>query len=542
MDVVIRELTRESTAALALAAPALLLAAGLVPARWADAHPRSMCRVVARAAWLAFGCALLTALGHMTSGPVSQVFFSAALPGAWGAASLGVLVDALTVTMLLLVSFVGALVVRYAGNYLDGDARHGSFMKWLSLALATVLTLIVAGNWLLLVAAWIATSLCLHRLLVFYPQRPAALLAARKKFIVSRLGDGCLIAAALLVGSTLHSFEFDALFRVAAAQGGALPAQLQWAGWLVAASAVCKSAQMPFHGWLPQVMEAPTPVSALLHAGIINAGGFLVVRMSPVLVHAGGALECLALAGALTAVLAAAIMLTQTSVKAALAWSTCAQMGFMLMQCGLGAFSAAVLHIVAHALYKAHAFLSSGSVVAAARKQPPRTPAGPARPWRAVAVLSATLLLTLALAALFGVTLDHEPAIAALGAILAMALAWLQLQSGTEVDARLALRAAAGSALAGLAYFLFQKAFALLLGATVAHAAPLPPGLAMLVVALFFLLMLIQILLPHRLHRPRWRAAYVHLSNGLYLDTVFTRLAHRIWPVRAQAASTGVLS
>jgi NAD(P)H-quinone oxidoreductase subunit 5 len=301
---------------------------------------------------------------------------------------------------------------------------------------------------------------------------------------------------------------------------------------------------MPFHGWLPQVMEAPTPVSALLHAGIINAGGFLVVRMSPVLAHAGGALEFLALAGALTAVLAAAVMLTQTSVKASLAWSTCAQMGFMLMQCGLGAFSAAALHIVAHALYKAHAFLSSGSMVQAGRMQSPRTDAGAGavQPWRAIAVLSAALLLTVALAALFGVSLDHEPAIAALGAILAMALAWLQLQSGVTVDARLALRAAGGGVLAGLAYFLFQKAFALLLGASVAHNAPLHPALAALVVALFFLLMLVQILLPHRLHRPRWRAAYVHLSNGLYLDAVFTRLAHRIRPVRTQAASTGVLS
>jgi len=534
--------TNDLTAALALAAPALLLAAGFVSSRRANAHARVMRRVVAAAAWLAFACALLTALGEAIGGPVSHVFFSVALPSGWGAASLGVLVDALTVTMLLLVSFVGALVVRYAGNYLDGDARQGSFMKWLSLALATVLTLIVAGNWLLLVAAWIATSLCLHQLLVFYPQRPAARLAARKKFIVSRIGDVCLVAAALLAGSVLHGFEFDALFQSVAAHGGALPVQLQWAAWLVAVSAVCKSAQMPFHGWLPQVMEAPTPVSALLHAGIINAGGFLVARMSPVLVHAAGALEFLVLAGTLTAVLAAAIMLTQTSVKAALAWSTCAQMGFMLMQCGLGAFPAAVLHIVAHALYKAHAFLSSGSVVEAARMQPVQAGANAAPAWRAVAVLAGTVLLTVALANLFGVSLDQEPAIVALGAILAMALAWLQLQCGAQVDARLALRAAGGGVLAGLAYFVFQKAFALLLGRAVAHGVQPHPALATLVVALFFLLMLVQILLPRRLHDPRWRAAYVHLANGLYLDIVVTRLAQGIWPARKPAASTGVSS
>ena len=135
------------------------------------------------------------------------------------------------------------------------------------------------------------------------------------------------------------------------------------AGFLLVAGAITKSAQFPFHTWLPQTMETPTPVSALMHAGIVNAGGYLIIRTSPLVSLTPWALTMLAIIGGVTACFAAVVMLTQTSVKKSLAYSTIAQMGFMMLQCGLGAFSAAMLHILAHSLYKAHAFLSSGSVI-----------------------------------------------------------------------------------------------------------------------------------------------------------------------------------
>src|SRR5690606_5255778 len=137
-----------------------------------------------------------------------------------------------------------------------------------------------------------------------------------------------------------------------------------WVGWLIICGALLKSAQFPFHTWLPDTMGTPTPVSTLMHAGIINAGGYLVIRLSPLLVENTTAMLFLATIGAVTLASASLVMLTQTSVKRMLAYSTIAQMGFMLLQCGLGAYALAVLHLIAHSLYKAHAFLSSGSTVA----------------------------------------------------------------------------------------------------------------------------------------------------------------------------------
>jgi hypothetical protein len=164
------------------------------------------------------------------------------------------------------------------------------------------------------------------------------------------------------VWRTMGTLQIDALlmqadtFRI-------MPATLQAAGCLLAIGVVLRSAQLPFHGWLIQVMEAPTPVSALLHAGIVNIGGFVLIRLAGLVGRLEGAQTLLVVVGATTAVLAALVMTTRVSVKVALAWSTCAQMGFMLLECGLGAYGLALLHLVAHSLYKAHGFLASGRTV-----------------------------------------------------------------------------------------------------------------------------------------------------------------------------------
>ena len=355
------------TPGLVLAAPLFLLSVGLFPTAWANARPRLMARLGGSAAWLAFGSALLAAVAHPFDGIRAWTLYSVDLPGDLGTFALGTYLNSVTVIMLVLVSFVGAVVTRYSRNYLDGDPHRGRFNKWLALTLAAILSLIAAGNLLMFALAWIATSLCLHQLLMFYRQRPAAVLAAHKKFVASRLGDLSLLVAIALIGSTLHTLQFDEMFRILASMEGSLPATLEIAALLIVLSAGLKSAQFPFHGWLLQVMEAPTPVSALLHAGIVNAGAFLVIRMSPIMSHSGLALGILAVVGLVTLALASLVMLTQTSIKVSLAWSTTAQMGFMLLECGLGLYSLAMLHLVAHSLYKAHAFLASGSGVDAFR-------------------------------------------------------------------------------------------------------------------------------------------------------------------------------
>lgn len=514
----------------ALAALLGLLALGALPARRADRHIRQVAVLAGLVAWLAFAGAALLAIKVAVHGSLASSWLSVPLPANLGAFSVAVHIDGLGAVMLLLVAFVGALVTRYSRRYLDGDPRQGRFFKWLCLTLASIFTVIAAGNLLLLAMAWIATSLSLHRLLMFYPERHGAVLAAHKKFVFSRLGDTSLLGAVLLIGSTLGTLELPAIAAALAVPGAGSDAALQWAAGLIVLSALLKSAQFPFHGWLIQVMEAPTPVSALLHAGIINAGGYLVIRMSPLIAAAPGALDGLLVVGAATAALAGAVMMTQTSIKSSLAWSTCAQMGFMLLECGLGAFALATLHIVAHSLYKAHAFLASGSVVesASVRAAPPAVPtASPAT----LAALGTAGALVAVVGALFAPYLHLTPAVLALGAALAVAAAYGLLLAANNSGGT--GPAAAGALLVCFGYFGGHALFAALLAGVGLPEVPFDAHAAIrlgAVLALFAALLGMHLRWSARSRNPRWQAAYVHLYNGLYIDLAFTRFIERVWP------------
>lgn len=247
---------------------------------------------------------------------------------------LSIRLDAVSVVMFLLVSFIGWVVVRYAATYLDGEARQGAFTGWLCMTLASMLLLVLSGNLVQLILAWVATSLFLHQLLLFYPDRIAARRAAAKKFVTARLGDVALICAAVLLTLAYGTTDIAAILSAARAGSGGVLA-ITAAGFL-AAAALLKSAQFPMHGWLTEVMETPTPVSALLHAGVINAGGFLLIRFADVMLLAPGVLAVLVMIGGFTALFGGLVMLTQPTVKTSLAWSTVAQMGFMILECGLG--------------------------------------------------------------------------------------------------------------------------------------------------------------------------------------------------------------
>jgi NAD(P)H-quinone oxidoreductase subunit 5 len=523
---------------LVLAAPLLLLVAGLVPTSWANAHPRMMTRLNGTVAWLAFGSALLAALHYPFDNAHSRYLFSVELPGNVGAFSISTYVNSVTVIMLLLVSFVGAIVSRYSRNYLDGEANQGRFHKWLSLTLAAILILIVSGNLLMFSLAWIATSLFLHKLLMFYRERPAALLAAHKKFVASRIGDLTLLIAIFLIGSTLNTLEFEEMFRIMATIDGPLPTALHWAAVLIVISAVLKSAQFPFHGWLIQVMEAPTPVSALLHAGIVNAGAFLVIRMSPIMSQSSTALGLLAVIGLVTLALASLVMLTQTSIKVSLAWSTTAQMGFMLLECGLGLYSLAMLHLVAHSLYKAHAFLASGSGVDGFRAPVityslAKTPA-----WRQGVAFLIAALMTVGVGTVFGLTINQQPALFAAGAIVAIALTQLLLQAANLNGSGIfVLRAVGLSFIVCTVYFALHHLFELALAGSVLPVRETNEAfemvLVLLIIAVFTGLLLIQQAFKSG-YSPLRQSVYVHLYNGLYIDVYLTRVLQRIWPAPAK--------
>jgi len=475
------------------------------------------------AAWAArlfFSAAVILAGAVALAGPMRIEL------AAWGPAKLALLADPLSALMLVLVSFLGIIVTRYAVNYLDGDPGQARFSRWLVATLSSVLVLVMSSNLLLFTAAWVATSLSLHQLLTFYRERPAAVTAARKKFIISRLADACMITALVVVWQGHGTWEFHELFANPAAPHAGLVA-----GLLVVA-AMLKSAQFPFHSWLPDTLETPTPVSALMHAGIINAGGFLIVRLSPLITQSPLAMNTLALLGAFTALFASVIMMTQTSIKKSLAWSTVAQMGFMMLQCGLGAFALAMMHIVAHSLYKAHAFLSSGSVVNLAKSA--WTPVGrpAAHPLVVLGSLAVSIAVGYGMAAVLGVTLQSDPGHTLLIAVFIMAMAHLLWTLwSSSMRQRLILRGLGIVAAATAACFALHAGFEHLLAASVPAYAPPRSGVehgVMLVIASLFLAVLVfQSQLPSWASRPAFARFYVHASNGFYLGTLFTRFTQK---------------
>ena len=446
----------------------------------------------------------------------------------WG---LGLRLDAISVSLYALVALVGAVVVRFSRSYFDGDPRRPGFLVDLCLTLTAVSLLVLAGNVLQLVLAWIGTSFGLNRLLLQFRDRPAVPAAAYKKFVVARLGDALLIGAVAVLVLRFETAEIGPLLaEVRAAIGsGEAPLAVDLAAILLVLAACMKSAQFPGHGWLIDMVEVPTPVSALLHAGLINAGGFLVIRFADVVAASPTAMVLLATIGALTAVFGSLVTLTQTSVKVSLAYSTVAQMGFMLLQCGLGAFGAALVHLVAHSLYKAHAFASSGSTIEAARLRPtalrPTQTSAPPRAWVVATTMLVACAAVLAGAWAWGLTLAEEPALIALGSILALGLTHVLVRAAALARGPAGLglvleSAALAFAFAGV-YFGLQRG----VGALVDGLVPEPGGLGlaatlgMLALVLVFAVVAVAQWLPaSRTHSRAWQRAYVALRHGLYVD------------------------
>jgi len=466
----------------------------------------------------AFVIAVLTALEVAAIGPHTSLLIGA------NGIGFSARLDALSSIMFLLVSFVGVIIAKYSRTYLAGEPGQARFTRWLLLTLASVQLLVISGNLVQLCAAWVLTSLALHKLLLFYPGRHAAQVAAKKKFWAARAADAALIAAAALLATKFNTTDIAAILDAATLA----PGQLLLPALLIAAAAALKSGQFPSHGWLIEVMETPTPVSALLHAGIVNAGGFLVIRFADVMLASPIAMHALAILGGFTALFGAIVMLTQPSVKTTLAWSTVSQMGFMLLQCGLGAFSIAVLHIVAHSLYKAHAFLSSGSVVDLARA--PKAPGAGARlqPLDAALGLGMTLTAFALIGTLFGATTHTAPALLGLGAITLMGVTMMVARSfagfgRTQMLGRGLLLSLGVSA----AWFVAQGGAALVLSDSL-PPPPTPDALGLIIIALavisFIIIALAQLTLPLWRSRPGIQAFRIHLINGLYTNLLWNRL------------------
>lgn len=506
---------------------AFLIAAGIgaclalgVLALVADDRSARGISMVLEGVMVALVAAALTALVQVLQGEA----YTAAVLTSHGA-GLSLRMDTVSLPMLGLVSFIGWIVLRYARTYLAEEPRRAYFTGWLAFTLACVLMFAGAGNLVQLVGALIATSLGINRLLLFYPERAAARRAARKQFITARIADFALLSGAALLTLAYGTNDIAAILEAARSGAGGTPAVL--AAACLAVAAVIISAQFPLHGWLSEVMEAPTPVSALLHAGVINAGGLLLIRFADVMLLSPAVMAGLVMIGGFTALFGGLVMLTQPAVKTSLAWSTVAQMGFMIMQCGLALFPLALLHILAHSLYKAHSFLASGGAVEqiAAFKRP-----GPVAVPNAKAVaLAFFAALGIYAAMSFGLPVaEKSPQASALGAILIFGVAYLLAQGlAGSAPAALMRRMGVYSLAASLGYFALH---ALAMGLT-AGTLPTPPQpqalewvLIGLAVVSFGVVAVAQSMFPLWAYHPAAAGLRVHLSNGLYANAMLDRL------------------
>ncbi|MDE1929529.1 MAG: NADH-quinone oxidoreductase subunit L, partial [Burkholderiales bacterium] len=436
---------------------------------------------------------------------------AATLVGAWAA-----------VLVQLLATVIGA----YSSRYLEGEGAQPRYVTALAGVLAAVHLLLLADHWLVLLAAWAAVGLALQRLLCFYDDRPFARLAAHKKRVADRLADALLIAAAALAWHAVGSGSLPALWRHLGS--GAPSAALQASAVCLALAVVLRTALLPVHGWLIQVMEAPTPVSALLHAGVVNLGGFVLIRCAPLLAAVPPARWLLVGFGLANALLAGLVTLTRVSIKVRLAWSTVAQMGFMVLECGLGLYRLAMLHLIGHALYKAHAFLAASGVVDETRRRLMRGVAAPTMASRVAAPFGVAALL----AALTGwMAVPAWPAW--WSGLLAFAwapLLWLPASQPADAPGA-ARRLLAGAAMVAVLTVAALAGHALPFG--LADAPQRATGLAALAgMALGYLgLASLQTRSPALAAWRRWSYA------GFYVDEFSTRVVLRLWPTRWMPAA-----
>ncbi len=274
------------------------------------------------------------------------------------------LVDQLSVTMALVVTGIGFLIHVYSAGYMHDDPRHPRYFAYLNLFILMMTTLILANNYLLMFVGWEGVGLASYLLIGFWFEKPSAADAGKKAFIVNRIGDFGLLLAIMIIWTGLGSLQFTEVFRAAPEVWGAGNAAVMTATMLMLLAATGKSAQIPLFVWLPDAMEGPTPVSALIHAAtMVTAGVYMIARSATLFDLAPATGNWVAWVGMATAFIAGTIALTQTDLKRILAYSTVSQLGFMFVAVGVGAYAAGIFHLMTHAFFKALLFLAAGSVM-----------------------------------------------------------------------------------------------------------------------------------------------------------------------------------
>ncbi|MEA2603448.1 MAG: NADH-quinone oxidoreductase subunit [Acidobacteriota bacterium] len=337
---------------------------------------------------VALGC--LWEYAHGSSEAFNQVLY------AWTAGDLSIpvafLLDRLSAVMLFIVTFVGFLIHVYSVGYMAHEEGYRRYFAYLNLFMSAMLLLVLGNNYLVMFVGWEGVGLCSYLLIGFYYDQPFPPYAGKKAFIVNRIGDFAFLVGMFALFAHFGTLNYHELFTSIAAQPGLATGPVVMGLPLASFVALCffvgamgKSAQIPLYVWLPDAMAGPTPVSALIHAAtMVTAGVYMVVRSNVIYQLAPGVSQFVAVIGAATAIFAATIAITQTDIKKVLAYSTVSQLGYMFLAAGLGAYSAALFHVVTHAFFKALLFLGSGSVIHAMGGEQDMTKMGGLRkrlPW-----------------------------------------------------------------------------------------------------------------------------------------------------------------
>jgi NADH-quinone oxidoreductase subunit L len=341
----------------------LLGAAVLLPTgrRWRGSAAGWLASLLVAGAFVVAVVVFVDLTSHPSAGRLGHVKLFDWVPAGSFDVAVQFRVDPLSIVMALTVTGVGALIHFYSIDYMHGDPRYARFFGYMNLFVFFMLVLVLADNFLLLYLGWEGVGLCSYLLIGFWFERKTAADAAKKAFITTRIGDSAFLIGILLIWLRFRSLDFDVVFAGAeglAAGTATIIALLLFAG------AVGKSAQVPLHVWLPDAMEGPTPVSALIHAAtMVTAGVYLVVRAHPIFEASAVALTVVAIVGIVTAIYAGFSAIGQDDIKRMLAYSTISQLGFMFFGAGMRAYAAAIFLLVAHAFFKALLFLAAGSVM-----------------------------------------------------------------------------------------------------------------------------------------------------------------------------------
>ena len=273
-------------------------------------------------------------------------------------------IDQLSLLWLLIITGIGALIHIYSIGYMHHDERFSAYMSYLNLFVFFMLTLVLGGNFLMMFAGWEGVGFCSYLLIGFWFTHEAYAKAARKAFVMNRIGDFGLLLGVFLIWREFHSFDYTTVFNAAMQHGGIGDPTITAIALLLFVGAMGKSAQIPLFTWLPDAMAGPTPVSALIHAAtMVTAGIYMVVRCNVLYTMAPDAQQVVAIIGVATAVFAATIGIFQNDIKKVLAYSTVSQLGYMFLALGVGAYGSGVFHVTTHAFFKALLFLGAGSVI-----------------------------------------------------------------------------------------------------------------------------------------------------------------------------------